>query len=132
MPEAGIVSVGPLEELEVGRFHMVDAGAAEIGVIRLTDDSVHAIRNACPHKGAPICQGDVSGTMLPSAPGTLEYGLDGAIVRCPWHSFEFELASGREPFSGHNLRLIRYAVTVRDGRVYLDTRRPLRAARDRP
>ena len=56
---------------------------------------IHAYRNACPHAGAPVCRGRVSGTSMPSKVHEYIYGLDGCILRCPWHGWEFDLRSGR-------------------------------------
>ena len=45
--------VGEAGELSVGRFRIVRQGALNIGVVRLADGSLRAVRNFCPHKGAP-------------------------------------------------------------------------------
>jgi 3-phenylpropionate/trans-cinnamate dioxygenase ferredoxin subunit len=66
----------------------------EIGVFH-TPVGLFAVRNSCPHQAAPLCQGQVTGTLLPSAPGEYCWGLDGRILRCPWHGWEFDLATGR-------------------------------------
>lgn len=48
--------------------------------------------------------------------GVLEH--DGRVV-CPWHGYEFDLASGRCA-NDPRLRLRRYDVIERDGEVYID------------
>lgn len=55
---------------------------------------LRAYRNACPHAGAPVCTGRVSGTSMPSRVYEYIYGLEGCILRCPWHGWEFDLLSG--------------------------------------
>ncbi|HBK07225.1 MAG TPA: 2Fe-2S ferredoxin [Acetobacteraceae bacterium] len=111
--------IGEIEAFSIGKMHIVQAGGFEIGVVRHDDNSFHAIRNRCPHKGAPLCQGSFGGTMLPSAPSELHYGLEQTVVRCPWHGYEFDLATGQGLFSNENMRVRTFPVTVRDGIAYL-------------
>jgi nitrite reductase (NADH) small subunit len=70
-----------------------------------------------PHQGAPLCAGKVTGTMLPGAPDQLEWAMDGQVVRCPWHGWEFDLDSGRALFAISKDRAATYPVQVSDGRV---------------
>jgi nitrite reductase (NADH) small subunit len=122
------IPIGSVDAFPVGKMHIVQAGALEIGVVRQQNGTIHAIRNRCPHKGAPICLGSVGGTMLPSAPGTLTFGLDQTVVRCPWHGYEFDLATGQGLFSNAGMRVRTFPVAVRDGVAYL-TRLPSPAQR---
>lgn len=53
-------------------------------------------------------------TYLPSEPGQYRRGLDGRVLRCPWHGWEYDITTG------HNLidpgrKLTTYPVTVEDG-----------------
>ena len=81
------------------------------------DGRLFAIRNVCPHQGAPLCTGVVGGTMLPSAPHEYVYGMGGKVIRCPWHKFEFDLETGRSLHDPDRLRVATFPVTVEDGRV---------------
>lgn len=113
------VDAGPVEAIAAGRFTMITAGTRRIGVTRLQNGDFRAIRDRCPHKAADICRGIVGGTWLPSAPGELTYAREGEIVVCPWHGFEYDLASGAELFwpSGPALRM--YPTEVAEGRLYV-------------
>jgi nitrite reductase/ring-hydroxylating ferredoxin subunit len=117
------IRIGEVEDFPVGRMRIVLAGTLEIGVIRHADGTFHAMRNRCPHRGAPLCLGRVSGTMLPSAPGELAYGLDHMVVRCPWHGYEFDIATGRGLFGNAGMRLRTYPVALRDGAAHVTLRR---------
>ncbi len=91
----------------------------EIGVLldRATGD-VHAVRNRCPHHGAPICLGAVRERSA-GAPG--RYELDGRrVLHCPWHGWEFDLESGRCPEDG-SMRVAVYPVRLEAGRVLVRT-----------
>lgn len=116
---ATAIRVASLGEVPEGRFLIVDVGGTEIGIVR-DGDQVHAVRNLCPHHNAPVCRGRVAGTLLPSAPGELSYGMDRRVVVCPWHQFEFDLVSGRALFTNVRGRIRTYAVTVDGEDVYVE------------
>lgn len=103
--------VGTVEELPPGQRRIVEVNGVSIGVFNV-GGQYHAIRNSCPHQGAPLCQGSVRGTTLPSAPGEYKWGRDGEIIRCPWHGWEFDLLTGRSIFNPHRCRVKAYEVTV--------------------
>lgn len=120
---AGAVWVATLEDVPDDRFLIVDVEGTEVGVIR-DGDELFAMRNLCPHHGAPLCRGRVTGTMLPSAPGDLAYGMDRRVVSCPWHQYEFDLRSGRPIFTNVRGRARTYSVSVVDDDVYVALDRP--------
>ena len=90
-----------------------------MGILREPSGDFKAIMNVCPHYGAPICQGEVSGTMLPSDPGELVYGMEDKIVRCPWHNYEFSLETG-ECLYVSKKRIKLFPVYCRNGRVHVE------------
>jgi nitrite reductase (NADH) small subunit len=113
------LDAGPAEAIVLGRFTMVQAGTRRIGVTRLANGELRAVRDRCPHKAAAICQGLLGGTWLPSAPGELIFGREGEILACPWHGYEYDLVTGAELFwpGAPGLRL--YPVEEADGRVFV-------------
>jgi nitrite reductase (NADH) small subunit len=113
------VDVGAADAFPEGKFVLVKVQDTEIGIIRLPNDQWRAVRNTCPHKGAPICRGIVGGTWPPSAPGELAYDRDGEVLICPWHGFEYDLDTGRELFQEVPTKLRMYSVSIRDQQVYV-------------
>jgi nitrite reductase (NADH) small subunit len=85
--------VAQADEIPPGGRKLVTVGRTEIGLFNVGGE-MRAYRNACPHAGAPVCLGRVSGTSMPSGVYEYIYGLEGRILRCPWHGWEFDLVTG--------------------------------------
>lgn len=119
MAEGVEIHLGRVEDFPVGGMRIMRAGRLEIGIVQHEPGGFHAVRNRCPHRGAPICKGSVGGTMLPSTPGELAYGMEPGVLRCPWHGYEFDLASGEALFGVTDLRLRTFPVVVRDGEIHV-------------
>ena len=112
-------AVGDVGRFPEGQFVLMEVGGQQIGVVRLRGGALRAVRNWCPHKGAPICRGVISGTWPPSAPGALDYDREGEVLVCPWHGYEYDLNTGRELFQPVPTRLRMFPVVVRDGTVFV-------------
>ena len=115
------VEVCPAEELPPGARRTVDVDGRSIGVFNV-DGTLYAIRNTCPHHGAELCLGQLTGTMLPAAPHEYRYGLEGRVLRCPWHGWEFDLATGEKVFDPTSrARVKTYPASIEAGKVVIDT-----------
>lgn len=109
--------VGAAEDFVEGKFKLLTIGSREIGIIRLRGGTFRAVLNRCPHKGAPICKGQVGGTWPPSQPGELEFSREGQVLVCPWHGFEYDLVDGDELYRDRPTRLRMYETTIENGQV---------------
>ncbi len=109
--------VADLDQLEETKPKIVSVAGRSIGVIR-ANGKVYAVRNVCPHKRAPICRGQLRGTLLPSEPGSFVFGLENQVLQCPWHGWEFNLESG-PPLCEGRPRLTLYPVILQDSAVML-------------
>ena len=87
------VVVAKAADFPAGTRKILRVGGRQIGVFH-TGAGLFALRNSCPHQGAPLCLGTVTGTTLPSQPGEYIWGMEGRVLRCPWHGWEFDLKSG--------------------------------------
>lgn len=112
------VIVAAAAEIPPGQRRTVEHGGVSIGVFNI-DGTYRAVRNSCPHHGAPVCQGRLTGTALPSAPHTFVFGRQGRILSCPWHHWEFDLESSR-CLTDERYSLRTYPVAVEDGQVVVD------------
>jgi toluene monooxygenase system ferredoxin subunit len=65
------------------------------------DGQVHAFRDKCPHAGTPLNQG----------------ALDGRVLTCPTHLWQFDVAMGGVGVNPKNCRLTSYPVRIEDGTV---------------
>jgi nitrite reductase/ring-hydroxylating ferredoxin subunit len=111
--------VARVEDLPAGQRKIVRVGQREIGVFHTTA-GLFALRNVCPHQGAPLCLGPVTGTTLPSAPGEYVWGLEGRVLRCPWHGWEFNLETGVGLYDPYrHERVATYEVRVEGDEVVL-------------
>ncbi len=106
--------IGPVSEIPPGERKIIQAGNRTIGVFNV-DGTFYALRNTCPHQGAPLCKGHITGTTLPSQPGEYIWAKEGEILRCPWHGWEFDITNGQSIFNPHKLRVKTYEVTVEPG-----------------
>jgi nitrite reductase (NADH) small subunit len=85
--------VAQVGEIAPGGRKIVTIGRLQVGVFNVAGE-IKAYRNACPHAGAPVCVGRISGTSQPSRVYEYIYGSEGCILRCPWHGWEFDLRTG--------------------------------------
>jgi nitrite reductase (NADH) small subunit len=97
-----------------GNVKMLDIGGRRIGLYRV-GEKLYALADRCPHRGAPLCSGAVA-TAVDLRDGELVLGTRNGIVRCPWHKWEFDIATGRA-LADERLRVRRYSVQVQDHEV---------------
>jgi nitrite reductase (NADH) small subunit len=102
-------------DLPVGARRIVDVDGRSIGVFNV-HGTLYALHNGCPHKAGPLCEGPICGTTLATADYGFAYGREGELVRCAWHGWEFEIATGQS-VADPAVRARTYPVTVEDGQV---------------
>jgi nitrite reductase (NADH) small subunit len=95
--------VGKIDDIRPGTAIAVQAGRSVIAVFRL-GERFFAVNNACPHKGASLCDGEIV--------------LQDRLVRCPWHHWNWRLDDGRLE-SDPRQRLRTYEVAVEGDEVIL-------------
>jgi nitrite reductase/ring-hydroxylating ferredoxin subunit len=107
--------VGPASEIPPGaRKTVYPTAGPGIGVFNV-NGTYYAVKNTCPHMGAPLCMGVLTGTttmkLQPDGRVGMEWIRDGEILKCPWHHWEFDLTTGRTVFPAR-WRVATYQVTV--------------------
>ena len=113
------VVVGRVEDLPPGGSTIVARGKFGIGVYNVAG-TFYALTNYCLHRGAPLCRGQVTGMVVAGdQPYESRMVRVGEFLRCPWHGWEFEIATGRAV--AYPEKAIRtYPVRVEDGNVILE------------
>ena len=91
-----------LSAIEENKLTEVTVGQKKIGLLK-KQDKVYAFTAACPHAGAPLCNGWLDGL--------------GRIV-CPDHKYRFDPANGRNT-SGEGYKLFTYPVEIREGEIFV-------------
>ena len=109
-------------ELTQGDLKAVKVGRATVVLTRLESGEVRAISGRCPHHGAALEFGCLTGRAHSDTRETISTDRPGEILRCPWHGFEFDLVSG-DPLvpgpAGRAMRLRFYKVEENDGAVHV-------------
>lgn len=103
--------VAQADEIPPGARKIVTVAGRSIGVFNV-DGRYYAIRNRCPHQGAELCRGRTVGEVTSNKPGEYTFRSPGAVIRCPWHGWEFELSNGRSWFDPATVRVKSYKVDV--------------------
>lgn len=112
-------AVCTLNQLQTGKPFITKVRDIEVGIY-LENEKVYAVRNMCPHKLAPVCEGIVGGTMLPSEPCEYQFGLAGQVIKCPWHGWEFDLVTGKSLFGISDRKVKTYATTIENDQVLIE------------
>ena len=114
--------VGKESEFEDRDRKIIAQGDLEIGVFRVNGD-FYAYENNCVHQGGPVCQGKILNKVEEvladdKTSKGLKFSETDVHIVCPWHGYEYNLATGRHP-GDKNVRLKPYDVKVADGEVYV-------------
>lgn len=94
------VIVGSTSDLTPGEGRTFVADGRQIAVFLLSDGTVRAMDAVCPHRGGPLADGQI----------------DGSVVVCPLHQYVFSLDTGRCTTDGIGA-VSTYPATVVDGQV---------------
>ncbi|HYZ34568.1 MAG TPA: Rieske (2Fe-2S) protein [Crenalkalicoccus sp.] len=106
--------VAPVGEIPPGGRKLVEVAGRRILVFNL-DGDFYALADRCPHQGGSLCQGIVTGHVSATAPGEYRYERRGEMVRCPWHSWEFDIRTGRSWFDPRRVGVRQYPAEVAPG-----------------
>jgi 3-phenylpropionate/trans-cinnamate dioxygenase ferredoxin subunit len=103
--------VGRADEIPPGSRKIVRVAGRSIGVFNV-EGEFYAIRNRCPHQGAPLCEGKLWGVLSADTPGNFHYDGRKEILACIWHGWEFNLRTGQSWCDPQRLRVRSYDVSI--------------------
>lgn len=95
------VRVAGAADVPPGEGRVVDVEGRSVALFNV-DGRYYAIDNACPHRGGPLGEGD----------------LDGTVVSCPWHAWRWDVTTGAN-VNNPAVKVGCYAVTEEAGSVYV-------------
>ena len=101
---------------------VVEVEGVEVGVF-CRNGKFTAFENVCPHMGGPVCQGKIIARVEERIGEDktslgLAFSKDHTNVACPWHGYEFDIATGRHQ-GNPRLRLRPVTIEVVDGDLLL-------------
>ncbi len=95
-----LVTVGRAADVPEGRGATVElADGKELALYNVAGE-FYAIENFCPHRGAPLADGE----------------LHGSAVRCDWHGWRFDVRNGR-CLTKPDSTVETYEVRIEDGSI---------------
>ncbi|QDT47659.1 Ferredoxin CarAc [Symmachiella dynata] len=96
------IRVAAVADIPPGTAKEVFAGERILAVYHV-DGKFYALDGICPHAGGPLGEGT----------------LQGNIVTCPWHGWQFDVTSGQHCLNDH-LKHPCFPVTVDGGEVFVE------------
>ena len=101
-------------DLMPGTRKLVTVEGRGIVVLNIKGE-LFALSNTCPHKGASLANGLLTGLVRSTKPGEYQYERAGEILRCPWHQWECDVRTGRSYCDPRRLRLMQFPIAVEPG-----------------
>lgn len=120
-PRTQDVLVARASEIPPGHMKTVEVDGRGYVIVNV-DGTFHALSGTCPHEGAPLGAGKLTGAMLPCAPGEFNYGLEGRVLACPWHRWKFDVESGEALFGTDRRKVPSFPVRVEGDDVLITVR----------
>ncbi len=86
-----IGEVSDFAEREVRRVEVAGKGLC---LVRVGED-FFALADRCPHGGARLSSGRLSGEVVSDGPGHYRVCRMNEMLKCPWHGWEYDLRTGQ-------------------------------------
>ena len=110
--------VAKVKDLPPGERKIVPAGGkGGIGVFNI-NSTFYALKNTCPHKGGPLCQGRLRPHVISQEVYQVQQERENEILRCSWHQWEFDIKTGVALYDPR-LRVKTYPITVEGDEIIL-------------
>ena len=93
------VNVGALKHLPAGSAMQFEMGDSAVAVCNV-GGTLHAMDGICPHSGGPLGEG----------------ALDGHVLTCPFHAWEFDCRTGLN-LADELVKQATYPVKVENGEI---------------
>jgi nitrite reductase (NADH) small subunit len=94
--------IADTHDVEPGQGKGIEAGGKTLALFNC-DGTFYAIDNTCRHRGGPLGEGE----------------LEGTIVTCPWHGWRYDVSTGANAMNP-SITVSCYPVTVEGGSVFVE------------
>jgi nitrite reductase (NADH) small subunit/3-phenylpropionate/trans-cinnamate dioxygenase ferredoxin subunit len=95
------VEVAKEGELKPGSGKTVNANGIPVALFNV-DGKFYAISNTCLHRGGPLGEGE----------------LDGKVVTCPWHGWQYDVTTGKNVIFPAAVK--KFNTKVENGRIFVE------------
>ena len=96
------VLVAEAADIGAGEGRVVEADGKSLALFNV-DGAFYALDNACAHRGGPLGEGD----------------LDGTVVVCPWHAWRWDVKTGAN-VNNPAVKMACFPVSVDSGRLFVE------------
>lgn len=94
--------IAAVDEIPPGTGKELTAGGRIVALFNV-EGTFYALDGVCPHAGGPLGEGDLQGT----------------VVTCPWHGWQFDVTTGRHCLSAA-IQHTTFEVSVEDGEIFVE------------
>jgi nitrite reductase/ring-hydroxylating ferredoxin subunit len=102
MASEKLIPLANVSDIPLGSCTKVRGPEGEEIALFNVQEGIFALDNACPHEGGPLAEGE----------------LNGCIVTCPWHCWQFDVTTGAcQNMPGIDARQIE--ISVENGVIYM-------------
>ena len=106
--------VSHVDDLPPGARKVIEVNGRAIVVFNV-EGEFFALLNRCPHQGAGLCGGLLTVAITSSEPGVYDYDAKRNVVRCPWHSWEFDVRTGKSWCEPNRVKVRSFKTEVQSG-----------------
>ena len=108
------VRITAVENIPLREGRSVEFGCHDLAIFNLGNRFL-AVENRCPHRGGSLCHGVTTSVVESTEPGEYRTSRPGEIIRCPWHSWEFDIRTGKSWCDPNRVKARQYPVSVEPG-----------------
>ncbi|MGH9434744.1 MAG: Rieske (2Fe-2S) protein [Terriglobia bacterium] len=95
------MKVAELSDLAPGSCIAVDAAGKGVALFNV-EGTIYALDNTCLHRGGPLGEGD----------------LEGRVVTCPWHGWQYDVRTG-EKCGDASKKVVSYEVKLDGNQIFV-------------
>ncbi len=97
-----LVKVAKVGDIAINAGKVIEFGEEAIALFNVNGE-FYAINNTCLHRGGPLGEGE----------------LNGKIVTCPWHGWEYDVTTGENVYDP-KLKVKTYKVLIQGSDIFIE------------